>query len=125
MKPYDFKWTRFYEEDTGFNNSFPEIVIELSDNELVICSTVIDEDNFSVLTSRKLITKESGVLLSGRMNGAEDRRYGDFKGYRSGPFTFGLVQLSNGEELKYFIETGRASMVMIYGVRTRIGMTNA
>jgi hypothetical protein len=116
--PYEFKWTRFYEE----NITFPEIEIELSENELVICSTVIDKDNFSVLTSQKLTTKESGVLLSGKMNGATDRLYGDFKGYQRGLFTFGVVQLDNGNELKYFIETGRASMVMIYGVRTRIGM---
>jgi len=33
--------------------------------------------------------------------------------------------LNNGNELKYFIETDSASMVMIYGMRTRIGMTNA
>jgi hypothetical protein len=51
-KPYDFKWTRFYEENIGFNNSFPEIEIELLENELVICSTVIDKDNFGVLTSQ-------------------------------------------------------------------------
>ncbi|GAA3920758.1 hypothetical protein GO495_00735 [Chitinophaga oryziterrae] len=132
-KPYDFKWTRFYEESADFKNSFPEIEIELSDSELVICSTVIDKDNFSVLTTQKLITKENGILCSGDFNNAIDKGYGDFKGYvkfneyKREPLTFGLIQLNNGNELKYFIETGSASMVMIHGVRTKIqteGMTN-
>lgn len=125
IKPYDFKWTKFYAENIDFKESFPGIEIELSDNELVICSTVIDKDNFSVLTSQRLTTKENGVLFSGKMNSATDKLYGDFKGYKGRLFTFGLVQLNDGNELKYFIETGKASMVMIYGVRTRIGMTNA
>jgi hypothetical protein len=120
IKPYDFKWTRFYEEHAEFKNSFPGIEIELSGNELVICSTIIDKDNFSVLTTERLTTKEKGVLLSGNLNGALVKQYGDFKGFENEPLTFGLVQLNNGNDLRYFIETGRASMVMIYGVRTRI-----
>ena len=64
MKPYDFKWTRFYEENADFKNSFPEIEIGLSDNELVICSTVIDIDHFSVLTTQILLLhKEASKLL--------------------------------------------------------------
>ena len=70
IKPYDFKWTRFYEENADSKNSFAGIEIDLSDNELVICSTVIDNDNFSVLTTRKLATKEKGNLLSGNLHGA-------------------------------------------------------
>lgn len=122
IKPYDFKWTRFYEDNIDFNHTFPAQKIELSENELVICSTVIDNDNFSVLTTRKLVTNECGILLSGNMNIASDGLYGSFKGFHGRLFTFGLVQLNRGNELKYFIETGKASMVMIYGVRTRIGM---
>lgn len=129
MKPYDFKWTRFYEENADFINSFPGIAIDLSPNELVICSTVIDIDNFSVLTTQKLTTKEEGGFLSGNLSGATDKLYGDFKGMlKKEPLTFGKVQLDTGNELRYFIETGNASMVMIHGVRTRIrieGMTNS
>jgi hypothetical protein len=128
MKPYDFKWTRFYEENADFKNEFPGIEIDLSDNELVICSTVIDVNNFSVLTTRKLATKEKGSLLSGNLHGATDKLYGDFKGgLKKESFTFGTIQLDNGNDLRYFIETGKASMVMIHGVRTSIrigGMTN-
>ena len=94
--------------------------IDFSTNELLICSTVIDNDNFSVLTTQKLITKEKGILLSCNLNGASVKEYGDFKGYKKVPFTFGVVYLADGSEFKYFIETGRASMVMIHGVKTSI-----
>lgn len=121
MKPYDFKYTRFHEESADFKSLFPGIEIDLLPGELVICSTIIDGDNFSVLTTRKLVTKENGNLLSGNMLGATEKLYGDFKGVlKKAAITFGSIQLTNGSELRYFIETGRASMVMVYGVRTSI-----
>jgi hypothetical protein len=47
--------------------------------------------------------------------------YGDFKGFHNQPVTLGAIQLPDGSEHKYFIETGRASMVMIYGVTRVVG----
>ena len=132
MKPYDFKWTRFYEGNADFMNSFPDIEIDLSANELVICSTFIDIANFSVLTTQKLATKEEGKFLSCNLDGAIDKPdglYKDFKGVREKePLTFGRVQLDNGNDFRYFIERGSASMVMVHGIRTRIQtgeMTNS
>jgi hypothetical protein len=121
MKPYDFKWTKFYEVNADF--PYTGLEIELTDNELIICSTVIDNDNFSILTTKQLVTKKEGQLNSGVIQGATDKLYGDFKGYKDKSFTFGQVELRNGNELNYFIETGKASMVMIHGVRTLIRAT--
>jgi hypothetical protein len=118
MKPYDFKWTNFYESNLDF--TYLEIQLDLRENELIICSTFIDSDNYSILTTQRLITKEKGQTNSGSIEGAKDKIYGDFKGYQDKPFTFGQISLYNGIDLKYFIETGRASMVMIHGVRTLI-----
>lgn len=114
IKPYDFKWTSFYESNSDFQYS--GIQLDLAENELIICSTIIDKDNLSILTTRQLLTKQDGQLNSENIQGATDNLYGDFKGYKD--FTFGQVQLQNGNEIKYFIETGKASMVMIHGVRT-------
>lgn len=118
IKPYDFKWTKFYDANIDFPYSGLEI--DLVDDELFICSTFIDKDNFSVLTTRRLLTRQDGQLCAANMQAATDKLYGDFKGYRDKDYTFGLIQLQNGNELKYFIETGNASMVMIHGVRTLI-----
>jgi len=118
FKPYDFKWTKFYDSNSDF--PYQGLNLALTENELIICSMVIDPDNYSVLTTRKLITKEKGQERIGNLVGAIDKRYGDFKGYKDDLYTFGLIELEDGEELKYFIEIGKASMIMIQGVRTLI-----
>lgn len=122
MKPYDFRWTKFYEANSDFDCL--ELQPDLAEDELFICSTIIDNNNFSILTTRQLITKQDGQLSSGNILHATDKLYGDFKGYHDNTCTFGQVQLQNGNELKYFIETGKASMVMIQGVRTLIRTNN-
>lgn len=74
------------------------------------------------------MTQQNGQLSSENIQGAVNKLYGDFKGYRDRDFTFGQIQPQNGNELKYFIETGKASMIMIHGVRTLIrtaGMTSS
>lgn len=122
IKPYDFKWTKFYESNTDF--PYSALQLNLLENELIICSTIVDANNYSILTTRRLITKENGQLSTGNIQGATNKLYGDFKGLRDKTITFGQVQLMNKNDLKYLIETGKASMVMIYGVRTLIGATN-
>tara|TARA_R110000751_G_scaffold99664_11_gene193223 strand:+ start:435 stop:929 length:495 start_codon:yes stop_codon:yes gene_type:complete len=118
FKPYDYRLTKFYESNTDF--SYSAINLDLNESELIICSTVIDTENYSVLTTQKLITKENGIESIGNLIGAKDKLYGDFKGYKDKSYTFGFVELKSGTDLKYFIETGKASMIMIYGVRTII-----
>jgi hypothetical protein len=118
MKPYEFKWTKFYEDNTDFQ--YTGLEIDLADNELFICSTFIDQNNFSILTTRRILTKQEGRLCLENIKGATNKLYGDFKGYRDEEYTFGLIQLQNGNEIRYFIETGKASMVVIHGLRTLI-----
>lgn len=117
MKPYDFKWSTFYENDS--KSLFQHYPFELYDEELIICSTIIDSDNFSILTTRKLITNENRIVHFGSLINAKNQLYGDFKS-KDEDFTFGKIELENGEILKYFIETRKASMVMIQGVKTAI-----
>lgn len=121
MQPYDFKWTKFYEVNTDF--PYSGLPIQLSDNELFICSTLIDKDNFSILTTRQLFTNIDEQLSTENIYNAADKLYGDCKGYKDKDYTFGQIQLQNGNEIKYFIETGKASMVMKHGVRTLIRAT--
>lgn len=118
MKPYDFKLTKFYEFNSEFQGT--EIQLDFIDTELIICSTILNPDNYSILTTRRLLTKQDGQLTEGYIEGATDKSYGYFKDHRDKIFTFGQVQLQSGQEIKYFIETGKASMMMIHGVRTLI-----
>ncbi|WP_196888265.1 hypothetical protein [Aureivirga sp. CE67] len=118
MKPYDFKWTKFYESNLDFH--YEGLSLNLTEDELIICSTLIDGENYSVLTTQKLITVVEGRERAESLLGATDIGYGDFKEYKDIQVSFGFVKLENGDDLKYFIETGKASMIMIHGVRTLI-----
>ena len=120
-KPYDFKWTKFYESNADFQKINSKLQLDYAENELIICSTIIDLNNYSILTTQRLITRENGIENAASLTGAICKFYGDFKGIKEGSFTLGLVQLQNGSDLKYFIETGKAAMIMICGVRTLSG----
>lgn len=119
-KPYDFKWTRFYEKSEDFVLLCPGMPVQLLPDEFAICSVVIDPDNFSVLTTQRLFTMEKGKMSTGKMDHASDLSYGLFKAHGKQDTTTGKIGFSNRTEQNYFVETGYASMVMIYGVRTRI-----
>lgn len=118
MKPFDFKWTKFYESNLEF--PYSGMNLNLSEKELIICSIVIDSENYSILTTQKLITNENGTENCENLINSKDKGYGNFKGSKDNSLTFGLVELENGNKLKYFIETGKASKIMIHGVRTLI-----
>ena len=118
IKPYDFRWTNFYESNSDFFFFFLQIL--LNENELFICSTIIDTDNYSILTTQRLLTRANKIDNFGDIEGAIDKLYGDFKGNDVNLFTLGQIELHNGSILNYFIETGKASMIMIHGLRTLI-----
>jgi hypothetical protein len=117
IKPYNFKLTKLYEDDS--KDHFVHFPFEIDEQELVICSTIIDHDNFSFLTTRKLITNNKGNLRSGSLINAKNKSYGGFKN-KTSEFTLGNVILENGENLNYFIEINTASMIMIQGLKTLI-----
>ena len=64
IKPYEFKWTKFYEENLDFLNTCSEIPLELADDELMICSTIIDLSNFSILYKTKALPSKAGLVDS-------------------------------------------------------------
>ncbi|BDD04472.1 hypothetical protein [Aureibacter tunicatorum] len=122
LKPYEFRWTNLYES----NSEFPYVgMLKFSEEELLICSTVIDEDNYSILTTRSLITSERGVRAVNDLTGVKQINSDNFKSFGNNAFTMGVVSFLNGSQIKYFIETGNASMVMIYGVMTLFSLQNA
>ncbi len=117
MKPYDFKWTQFYESNSDF---YYKGLINFLNDELIICSTIIDSDNYSILTTQRLLTCEKGIEQIADLTNAKNKIFGNFKGCENELITFGMVELPQGNTFKYFIETGKASMIMIYGLKTLI-----
>lgn len=123
FKPYAYQWTRFYESNQEFFSNYV-MELHLSQNELIICSTVINSGQYSILTTKRLCTNEDGNIKWADITTASDKFYGDFKGYDKSEWTFGKIVLADGQEFKYYIETGKASMIMIHGVRTRIRLNS-
>ena len=78
MKSYDFKWTKFYESNNDFQ--YPGLQLRLAENELIICSTVVDSENYSILTTQKLIINENGITNIGNLIGAILKPNGILKG---------------------------------------------
>ncbi|HBV14971.1 MAG TPA: hypothetical protein DEB71_06470 [Chryseobacterium carnipullorum] len=122
MKPYDFRWTQFYDLDSHPKLLFQNFPIDFAEEELIICSTLIDPDHYSILTTRKLLTNNKGNIESGSLINAKSKWYGEFKS-KTDPYSLGEVELVTGERLDYFVETGKASMIMIYGVQTLIDIS--
>ncbi|KXH82847.1 hypothetical protein AU378_10400 [Chryseobacterium kwangjuense] len=119
MKPYDFRWTHFYDSDSSPKLLFQNFPIEFEEEELIICSVLIDSNHYSILTTRKLITNNNGKLESGSLINSKNKWYGEFKS-KTALYTLGEVELFTGERLTYFVETGKAAMVIINGVKTFI-----
>lgn len=116
IKPFDFKYSKVYENTNIIGYKCINNLIEMAKNEEVICTTIISELIWSILTTRRIITLEGEGLEEHILSGLSNRDFGDFKGYSKQEYTKGLLVFDDGEIIPLFIETGRASMIMIYGI---------
>ena len=116
IAPIDFKYTSVYELDA--NTDSLRNCINLNPEEEIICSTVINDKLWSILTTRRIVTREGLRTTEHRLTKLKYHNYGDYKGFSNQLFTKGFLQFDDDQILPILIETGRASMVMIYGMRT-------
>lgn len=56
MAPFDFRWTEYYEDKKKFIDRYAHMPVDFESSELPICSTIIDAEDWSVLTTRRLFT---------------------------------------------------------------------
>lgn len=114
------KWTCVYETKGEFITSTEGLELTLDENELPICSTIVDSANWTVLTTQRLITQIDNQLTEGNMSLARLITHGNFKGFGNTKFAKGKIGFPDESEMEYLIETGFPSMIMVYGVKTRI-----
>ena len=93
-------------------------LIDLDQDEEIICSTYVNEKLWSILTTRRIKTLEGVRKKDHILDKLKRFDSGDFKGYSGQKFTKGFLQFEDDVIVPIFIETGRASMVMIYGIKT-------
>ncbi|OJJ23764.1 hypothetical protein BKI52_05285 [marine bacterium AO1-C] len=117
---HEFKYSSYYPEPSHFAEEVAtELTITLHNEELCICSTIVDAQNWSVLTTQRIITCIAGGTQQGNIIEAVDRKLGHFKDKENATI-FGHIILKSGLEIPFFIETRKASMIMIQGVLTVI-----
>lgn len=117
MKPFDFKMTLMYFDETNIlTDVFSSI--DLENGEIPICSTKIDLKQWTLLTTRRIITRNKEDQYAQEIKDFKAKNSGNFKGYRDIAFEQGTIELYNGKKIPYFLETGKPSMVMIYGIQT-------
>jgi hypothetical protein len=92
--------------------------IVLQESELLICSTIVHEKLWTVLTTRRIFSYEGFGVMQHMLMNIKKWDYGDFKGYSKMNVTRGFIMFDNGDVFTIFIEAGRASMVMINGIGT-------
>lgn len=119
--PYHFSLTTFYETEL-----FKEIdrrvaySLDVGEGELPVSSVVIDDKNFTIITTRRIINSDNGRINVIFPNCVRSWHWGDFKERIKTPFTIGSLVIDNEQNFEFFIETGEASLVTIYAIRTLI-----
>ena len=101
------------------NQHFP-LSLKLAQNELLICSVILNSENWSLLTSQRLISVIDKERKQININEAEHKSYGMFKDTYRKEYTLGQVKDNKNAIFNYLIETGKASMIMIQGVKMRL-----
>lgn len=110
------KFSSIYDLD---NQHFP-LSLKLAQNELLICSVILNSENWSLLTSQRLISVVDKERKQINMNEAELKSYGMFKDTYKKVYTLGQLKDKKGTFFNYHIETGKASMIMVQGVKMRL-----
>jgi hypothetical protein len=118
IPPFDFEYTNVYEKSDGLKRNKIGVDIRLESHELPICSTIINSKVWTLLTTNRLISFEGVGLQEHRLTPLKRWDFGDFKGYSEQSYTKGFLHFVDDTIVPVFVETGRASMVMVNGVMT-------
>jgi hypothetical protein len=92
--------------------------------ELVVASAKISSDSWYVFTTRRLLTCFKGRHAEANLAKLERTDFGNFKGLGAKPTRMAeivtqvaIFNFSDGSELKFEYETGKASMAPIYAAK--------
>ena len=107
VKPFDFLLTRFFKTETFseiLNGTFK--LSDIAQNELPISQTVADRLNWTLVTTRQIISCVDGITKIANPNKVQSWHWDNFKGYDRTSYTIGQLQLDDQQGFEIFIETG-------------------
>ena len=118
MMLHQWELTRLYETDSFDAPDLIKKDLNLKENELPVASTIAKPTEWTFVTTKKVIGRTSNGLIDINMNDIEKWSWGDFKGKFGEPTTKMSLTTADGQKKDFIIESGKASMVMIYAVKT-------
>jgi len=118
IPPFDFKYTKVNDDGELILPKELNEYIDLENDESIICLTIITDKIWTILSTKRIFSMEGIGLKTNNLKGIKKWDFGDFKGYSKQEYTKGFLYFDNDEIIPVFVQTGRASMVMIYGVMT-------
>lgn len=121
IKPYDFAFTRFFEKETfaQIDRTFFSMA-DFNDDELPISQVVIDLNNWTVVSTGKIVSCINGKQTIVFPENVVSWDWALFK--NESPFVNGKLYSKDGESFEFFIETGRASIVQINSISTLVNL---
>ena len=99
--------------------------MDANENELPISQTTVNKNNWTLITTRQIITSIDGIIKTAKAGTVNSWHWNDFKGYNKTDYTMGELQLDNQQKLEIFLETGKASLVMIYAIMALVEQVEA
>lgn len=118
VPPIDFPLTTLFEADLT-EHLLNQITF--SSGELPIAQTFIDQSNWTLVTTRRIVSCFNGQVQETGAENVNSWDWGDFKGFKTEQTSIGELRLDDGSILNFHIEVRRASMVIIYSIRTLVG----
>ena len=118
IMPHQWELTRLYETDSV---DVPDPIKEnlsLMENELPVASTIAKPTEWTLVTTKKVIGRTSNGLIAINIDDIEQWSWGDFKGKFEEPTTKMSLTTADGQKKDFIIESGKASMVIIYAIKT-------
>ena len=118
IKPIDFAITTLFDNELS-RNLLKHIVF--SEGELPISQTFIDKSDWTLVTTRRIVSCFNGQVRETAANNVHSWNWGDFKGHKNGQTSISEIKLNDGNVLNVHIEVGKASMIIIYSIMTLVG----
>jgi hypothetical protein len=116
--PIDFPFSRIFE--TEVTVPFGERLSSI-DGELPVSQTFIDEDNWTLTTTRRIASCHQGKVRESAAERVRSWHWGAFNVTKGNPISFGELELDKGDTLRIHIERGKVSMITIYAIMTQVG----
>ena len=120
IKPINFPLTTLFENDSI---KLISDQVHLLAGELLIMQTFMSSSDWTLITTRRIISSFDRIMQEVVPEKINSWNWGDFKGYVSKQTSIGELRLANGSSFRIHIETGKASMVIIYAVITLVRLS--